>query len=41
MEIAELQQKIDVAGDDLALINMRLDELQGMYSVQSPYIFVV
>ena len=41
MEIAELQQKIDAAGDDLALINMRLDESQGMYSGQSPYVFVV
>ena len=41
MEIAELQRKLDVAGDDLALINMRLDESQGMYSGQSPYVFVV
>ena len=40
-EVAELQRKLDVAGDDLALINMRLDESQGMYSVQYPYIFVV
>ena len=39
MDIAELQRKLDVAGDDLALINMRLDESQGMYSEQSPYIF--
>ena len=30
--IAELQQKLDVAGDDIALINMRLDKSQGMYS---------
>ena len=41
MEIAELQGKLDVAGDDLALINTRLDESQGMYSEQSSYIFVV
>ena len=41
MEIAELQRKLDVAGDDLALINMRLDESQGMHSGQFPYVFVV
>ncbi len=41
MEIADLQRKLDVAGDDLALINMRLDELQDMYLGQSSYIFVV
>ena len=35
MEIANLQQKLGVSGDDLALINMRLDESQGMYSEQS------
>ena len=40
-DIAELQRKLDVAGDDIALINMRLDESQGMYSGQSPYIIVV
>ena len=38
MEISELQQKLDVAGEDLALINMRLDESQGMYSGQSPFV---
>ena len=32
MEIADLQQKLDVAGDNLALINIRLDESLGMYS---------
>ena len=37
MDIAELQRKLDVAGDDLALINMRLDESQGMYLGQSLY----
>ena len=41
MEIADLQQKLDVAGDDLALIHMHLDESQGMYSGQSSYIFVL
>ena len=40
-DIAELQRMLDVARDDITLINMRLDESQGMYSVQSPYIFVV
>ena len=38
MEVAELQRKLDVAADDIALINMRLDELQGMYSGQSLHI---
>ena len=38
MEIAELQRKLDVAGDGLALINMCLDDSQGMYSGQSSYI---
>ena len=37
-DIAELQRKLDVAGDDIALINMRLDESQGMYSEQSFHI---
>ena len=37
----ELQRKIDVAGDDIVLINRRLDESQGMYSGQSSFIFVV
>ena len=37
-DIAELQRKLDVAGDDIALINMRLDESQGMYSGQSLHI---
>ena len=41
MDIAELQRKLDVAGDDLALINMRLDESRGMYLGKSPYLFAV
>ena len=40
-DIAELQRKLDVAGDDIALINMRLDESQGMYSKQSFHIHFV
>ena len=39
-DIAELQRKLDVARDDSTLINMRLDESQGMYSEQSLYIHV-
>ena len=35
MDIAELQRKLDMAGEDIALINVRLDESQGMYSEQS------
>ena len=31
MEVAELRQKLDIAEDDIALINTRLDDLQGMY----------
>ena len=38
MEIAELQRKLGVAGDDIALINMRFDESQCMYSGQSLHI---
>ena len=30
-EVAELQQKLDIAEDDIALINRRLDDSQGMY----------
>ena len=37
-DIAKLQRKLDVAGDDITLINMRLDESQGMYSEQSFHI---
>ena len=37
-DIAKLQRKLDVARDDIALINMRLDESQGMYSGQSLHI---
>ena len=31
MDMVELQRKLDVAGDDIALINMCLDASQGMY----------
>ena len=30
-EVAELQQKLDIAEDDIALINRRLDDSQGIY----------
>ena len=30
-EVAKLQQKLDIAEDDIALINRHLDESQGMY----------
>ena len=29
-EVADLKQKLDVADDDITLINRRLDEAQGM-----------
>ena len=31
MEVAELQRKLDIAEDDIALINRRLDDSQGIY----------
>ena len=30
-EVADLKQKLDVADDDITLINRRLDEAQGMF----------
>ena len=30
-EVAGLKQKLDVADDDITLINRRLDEAQGMF----------
>ena len=30
-EVADLERKLDVAEDDLTLINRRLDESQGMF----------
>ena len=37
LEVAHLQQKLDVADDDIMLINRRLDEAQGMSLGQSVY----
>ena len=31
IEVAHLKQKVDVADDDIMLINRRLDEAQGMF----------
>ena len=36
-EIEHLKQKVDVADDDITLINRRLDEAQGMCLGQSVY----
>ena len=36
-EVADLKQKLDVADDDITLINRRLDEAQGMFLGQSVY----
>ena len=36
-EIADLKQKLDVADDDITLINRQLDEAQGMSLGQSVY----
>ena len=30
-KVAELQRKLDIAEDDIALINRRLDDSQGIY----------
>ena len=30
-EVTELQRKLDIAEDDIALINKRLDDSQGIY----------
>ena len=30
-EVTELQRKLDIAEDDIALINRRLDDSQGIY----------
>ena len=30
-EVADLKRKLDVADDDITLINRRLDEAQGMF----------
>ena len=37
IEVAELQHKIDEAENDIALINGRLDEAQGMFLGQPYY----
>ena len=34
-EVAELQRKLDTAEDDIALINRRLDDSQGMFGGHS------
>ena len=36
-EVVDLERKLDMAGDDIALINRRLDESQGMYFGGSLY----
>ena len=40
VEVAYLQHKIGEADNDIALINMHLDESHGMYSEQSLHIRV-
>ena len=37
-EVAGLEQKLDVADNDITLINRRLDEVQGMYFGRSVHI---
>jgi hypothetical protein len=41
IEVARLKQKLDVVDDDLTLINMRLDEAQGMFLGQSVYVSMI
>ena len=40
-EVARLKQKLDVADDDLTLINRRLDEEQGMFLGQPVYVSMI
>ena len=40
IEVADLQHKIDEADNHIALINRRLDEVQGMFLGQSYYAHV-
>ena len=41
MEVAGLEEKLDVADDDITLINKRLDEAQGMSLGQSVYASII
>ena len=40
-EVAHLKQKVDVADDDITLINRRLDEAQGMYLGHSVHASII
>ena len=40
-EVAHLKQKVDVADDDITLINRRLDEAQGMSLGHSVYAIIM
>ena len=40
-EVAGLKKKLDVADDDITLINRRLDKAQGMCSGQSVYVCMI
>ena len=41
IEVAKLQHKIDEADNDIALINRRLDNTQGMFLGQSVYVCMI
>ena len=41
IEVAHLKQKVDVADDDIMLMNKRLDEAQGMSLGQSVHAGIV
>ena len=40
-EVAGLKQKLDVADDDITLINRRLDKAQGMFWGRSVYVCII
>ena len=40
-EVADLKKKLNVADDDITLINRRLDEVQGMSLGQSVYASII
>ena len=41
IEVADLKQKLDLADDDITLINRRLDKAQGMFLGQSVYVCII
>ena len=40
-EVADLKQKLELADEDITLINRRLDEAQGMFLGQPAYACII